>query len=64
MWLEESGGTDLTGGTSGLRAAWPHSTRGGAHHPNTMGGYLMPYKRHARGYEVPWCLGVALLPQE
>ena len=38
MWLEESGGTDLTGGPSGLRAAWPHSTRGGAHHPNTMAG--------------------------
>gem|GEM_PF-6716606 len=25
---------------------------------------LMPYKRYARGYEVPWCPGVALLPQE
>jgi len=38
MSIEGSGGTDPTGSTSGLRAAWPYSTWGGAHRPNTMAG--------------------------
>jgi len=38
MWIEGIGGTDPTSGTSGLATAWPHSPRGGAHHPNTMAG--------------------------